>query len=384
MRRRRRRRPLNPATVCYAVITLLVLLWAVGMPLLAIWLGQADYDAANAVARSGMSLAEDVQARLMTAFFVAWIFFFGASCGSFLNVVAFRMPRGESVVRRGSRCPFCESPIQARDNVPVFGWLGLRGRCRACRLPISPRYPIVEFICGMIFLWLAGFELLSGGANLPEPQPFRRGGIAFVVYAPDWPLITTTLVHGALAGMLLVWSLLELDRARTPFSFVLFGWLLAIATSVWVSGFPPVDWIASRPEWWPDYPAKWQQLESPLLGLLIGLGLGFFFGDRNADRRSRYALLGSGSVIGVMLGWQAVWSVATFSAISLALAKANGRWTTRRFPILLTAVLLHIAFWRALDASRFWPGSVADGWVWISTAVIIVVQWWTIDVRDDR
>jgi leader peptidase (prepilin peptidase)/N-methyltransferase len=68
----------------------------------------------------------------------------GALVGSFLNVVAHRLPRGESVNRPRSRCPSCETPIRAIDNVPVLSWLLLRGRCRSCSAPISPRYPLVE------------------------------------------------------------------------------------------------------------------------------------------------------------------------------------------------------------------------------------------------
>lgn len=68
----------------------------------------------------------------------------GAAIGSFLNVVAYRLPRKESLVRPPSRCPGCDATIKAYDNVPVFGWLWLRGRCRQCKTKISPRYPIVE------------------------------------------------------------------------------------------------------------------------------------------------------------------------------------------------------------------------------------------------
>lgn len=76
-------------------------------------------------------------------------FVFGAVLGSFLNVVIHRVPRGESVVFGGSRCPWCKAAIRARDNMPVIGWLLLRGRCRDCRAPISPRYPAVEAACGL-------------------------------------------------------------------------------------------------------------------------------------------------------------------------------------------------------------------------------------------
>jgi leader peptidase (prepilin peptidase)/N-methyltransferase len=68
----------------------------------------------------------------------------GAALGSFFNVVAYRLPRGESLVRPPSRCPGCETAIKPYDNVPVLGWLALRGRCRTCGSGISARYPIVE------------------------------------------------------------------------------------------------------------------------------------------------------------------------------------------------------------------------------------------------
>jgi len=69
---------------------------------------------------------------------------FGALLGSFLNVVVYRLPRGESLVTPGSHCPSCNTAVKPRDNVPVLAWLWLRGRCRACRAAISPRYPLVE------------------------------------------------------------------------------------------------------------------------------------------------------------------------------------------------------------------------------------------------
>jgi leader peptidase (prepilin peptidase)/N-methyltransferase len=68
----------------------------------------------------------------------------GAVFGSFLNVVAYRLPRQLSLVAPGSRCPHCEAPIRAFDNVPIISWLVLRGRCRGCSASISPRYPVVE------------------------------------------------------------------------------------------------------------------------------------------------------------------------------------------------------------------------------------------------
>jgi len=74
----------------------------------------------------------------------------GLIVGSFLNVVAYRLPRRESLVSPGSQCPGCGTAIKPYDNVPVLGWVLLRGRCRACGVQISPRYPIVEALTGAL------------------------------------------------------------------------------------------------------------------------------------------------------------------------------------------------------------------------------------------
>ena len=81
-----------------------------------------------------------------------FFFLFGIAIGSFLNVCITRIPEGISVVSPGSRCPRCLKPIKPYDNIPVFGWLLLRGKCRNCALPISPMYPIIEFLTGAIFV----------------------------------------------------------------------------------------------------------------------------------------------------------------------------------------------------------------------------------------
>jgi leader peptidase (prepilin peptidase)/N-methyltransferase len=93
-----------------------------------------------------------------------FFFLFGIVIGSFLNVCISRIPEGLSIVSPGSRCPRCLQPIKPYDNIPVFGWLLLRGKCRNCALPISPMYPLVEFTTGLIFLltWYEfGISLLT-------------------------------------------------------------------------------------------------------------------------------------------------------------------------------------------------------------------------------
>jgi leader peptidase (prepilin peptidase) / N-methyltransferase len=83
---------------------------------------------------------------------IAFIFLFGLVIGSFLNVCILRIPEDLSIVAPGSRCPRCQTPIHWYDNVPVFGWLWLRGKCRSCGLAISPMYPLVELATGLLFV----------------------------------------------------------------------------------------------------------------------------------------------------------------------------------------------------------------------------------------
>jgi leader peptidase (prepilin peptidase)/N-methyltransferase len=88
----------------------------------------------------------------------------GLAVGSFLNVVIWRVPRGESIVSPPSACPSCGHAIRPRDNVPVLSWLVLRGRCRDCGQPISARYPLVEAGTGVLFLGVAALV----GFDAPE------------------------------------------------------------------------------------------------------------------------------------------------------------------------------------------------------------------------
>ncbi len=96
------------------------------------------------------------------AFFSFWL---GASIASFLNVVIWRVPRGESIVSPPSRCPKCGSAIRWWQNIPILAWLALRGRCANCRAPISPRYILVETLGGALFL-VVFLHVLGTGAPL--------------------------------------------------------------------------------------------------------------------------------------------------------------------------------------------------------------------------
>lgn len=87
-----------------------------------------------------------------TMFWAPWVFVFGLLIGSFLNVVIYRLPKGESIAWPGSHCPRCLVPLKWWENIPLASFLGLRGRCRSCREPISWRYPVVEALTGVLFV----------------------------------------------------------------------------------------------------------------------------------------------------------------------------------------------------------------------------------------
>lgn len=135
-----------------------------------------------------------------------FVFAFGACVGSFLNVVVWRLPRGESLVTPPSRCPKCGHKLAAYDNVPVLGWLWLRGKCRYCKSPISPRYPIVEAVCGGLFVlyYVCYFDLQMGPCvTAPRALNIRD----------DWPIFA---LHLFMIASLLAASLIDADLFIIP------------------------------------------------------------------------------------------------------------------------------------------------------------------------
>ena len=136
--------------------------------------------------------------------FLGLVFAVGASVGSFLNVCIARWPHEESVVSPPSRCPNCGHGIRWHENVPIFGWLRLRGKCAGCALPISPRYPIVELTVGII--WVACAWWLG-----PTFVAFRVAVLA------------TTLLGIALT---------DLEHYLIPDGFTVFGFLFLLGSSL--------------------------------------------------------------------------------------------------------------------------------------------------------
>jgi leader peptidase (prepilin peptidase)/N-methyltransferase len=172
----------------------------------------------------------------MPGLVAAAAFVYGGIYGSFLNVVVYRLPRGQSLVRPRSRCPRCSAPIAWYDNVPVLSWLVLRGRCRSCAAPISARYPLVE----------AATALLSAGLAR------RWDG------APAW-IAAAALASGALLAV----ALIDWDTYLIPDELSLGLAAAGVLCAAWNPYFAGGDWRM----------AAWWSLRGGLLGLALGWGL---------------------------------------------------------------------------------------------------------------
>ncbi|GJQ29768.1 MAG: hypothetical protein HBSAPP03_16520 [Phycisphaerae bacterium] len=164
-----------------------------------------------------------------------WIGAFGACVGSLVNVLVYRLPLGLDVVTPSSRCPNCETKLTWRENIPIFGWLFLRGKCRFCRSSISPEYPIVEAFTA--FLWMAVFLVLYAengrflGLNLAPLGP--TWGDAGLRYT--WPSFVVVV---GLFSCLVAVTLIDARTFHIPMSLVIVPVALALVAhplhALWV------------------------------------------------------------------------------------------------------------------------------------------------------
>ncbi len=218
------------------------------------------------------------------AFFYIVIGVIGAIIGSFLNVVIHRLPREESVVFPNSRCPSCSTVIAFYDNVPVLSYLLLRGRCRNCKASISPRYPAVEILTGLLYvaiLWRDGLT-----AVLPFDLVFISAVVALVFIDAEHMILPNRITY---PGMIFA--------------------LLARLTLPYLSGLAAFDDLPSLAhglfDGWPIWAAS---LSGAALGALIGGGSLWLMGWTWEKLRGVEAM-GLGDVkmmfmVGGYLGWR--------------------------------------------------------------------------------
>ncbi|HEX8324709.1 MAG TPA: prepilin peptidase [Tepidisphaeraceae bacterium] len=156
-----------------------------------------------------------------------FVFAIGACVGSFLNVVVYRMPLGQSLVTPPSACPKCGHRLAARDNIPIFGWLLLRGKCRYCGNPIAPRYPLVELLTALLFVGHYWLLFRHGWGPYEQVTVQTIYGVTADLIRPlrlenDWPIL---LLHVWLIGALLAASLIDLEHFIIPLEIC---WLTAL------------------------------------------------------------------------------------------------------------------------------------------------------------
>lgn len=133
------------------------------------------------------------------------VFVLGLMLGSFLNVVIYRLPRRQSVVHPGSRCPSCGTPIRLRDNVPLVSYLVLRGRCRACGARIPPRYPLVELAGGLLLT--AAWLRMDTSLDAVAAAAFSLLLLAIFFIDLEHQIVPNALTYpGLLIGLVLAFS----------------------------------------------------------------------------------------------------------------------------------------------------------------------------------
>ena len=196
----------------------------------------------------------------------------GLLWGSFANVCIYRWPAGRSVVVPGSHCMACQAPIRWYDNVPVLAWLWLRGRCRACQAPFSPRYLVVELVTGALFG-------VAWWAAVIAPAPFEPFSARLVHFAID----------AAFCFLMVVITFIDVDHKL-------------ILNKVTIPSIA-LAYLASFA--WPG--RRWYD---GALGALVGYGLPWAIGEIYYRITRREGLgLGDGmllAVVGALLGWHGV------------------------------------------------------------------------------
>lgn len=221
-------------------------------------------------------------------FFVVSAGVLGLLIGSFLNVVAYRVPAKVSLLRE-SRCPHCDTRIKPWHNVPVLGWMILRGRCANCSAPISARYPLIEALTGVAFAAVTWWALAIYDGILGEtlPQYLLLPTVDGFVRPEDlWALAFVVAAYLYFAAISIVLTLIDLDTHRLPNSVVLPSYLVA-ALLFSVAAWLTVEWTAF---------------------LRAGIGMAMLYLFYAILRLVRPGGMGGGDVklaglIGIYLGW---------------------------------------------------------------------------------
>ncbi|MEP3480677.1 MAG: prepilin peptidase [Fuerstiella sp.] len=355
----------------------LIVINALVVPLIQEWqFGSAKQPQNPLEVMDRLSLVKSIEFRFFQALSAVFFFTLGTCVGSFLNVVIYRVPLGISVLVKPSHCPGCREKIKGRDNLPLIGWLALKGRCRNCSIEISSRYPTVELVVGFAFLILYFVELISGGLNLPGRTPNLYNGVLWILFFTKWDLVGLYVFHFFLFCSLFSWAMIRRDGNRVPLKSLCSVFFLVMAPAI-VQSIASVNWGSSTgaqnvgfsrfsvytlPGLSQGYLGSTSWL-SPLatccLGLIAGLSCGAVALIWNRFRSLPAIAYGFPSwlLLGAGLGWQAVIGVLVLMivwqllrALLSILSKAQPtEGSTANFALLMPAAMLaHHCVWRQL------------------------------------
>jgi leader peptidase (prepilin peptidase)/N-methyltransferase len=317
------------------------------------------------------------------------VFVIGTVVGSFLNVCIYRIPTQRefwpslrAIVSPPSSCPRCKNRIPGWCNVPVFGWLILRGRCFHCKGWISPRYPLIEFANGALFAFVYWMqipdELARHYVQSSSQGPYGPGSSGLpLVHSPVLMLHLRYLYHLFLLESLIVASFIDLDSWEIPDGSTLPGMFVGVVgafvagdiylTSVWhqnprvsaemMFAFPmlkPLFMDARIPEWISSSPHL-HGLVNSVVGLVLGGGVAWAVRIMGNWALGREAM-GFGDVIlmaliGSFLGWQAsviVFFMAPLVALTFVILTSFFRWRREMpyGPYLSIAAVVTVVFWK--------------------------------------
>lgn len=333
----------------------------------------------------GGELVHSLGLRLHVIMAALWVFVLGSCIGSFLNVVIYRLPAGMALSRPGSRCPVCETELTARDNIPILGWLMLKGRCRYCQVAISPRYPLIELTVGLLFLGLLLVESCSGATNLPLRESHRSQLEIFdaIFRQGQWELLGWFTGHAFYLTLVLALGMIGFDGHKPPRRLVFTGTAAALVFGIFWPSLRPVHYVVRVPELLDQFwGIQWSLPRSmggqalttgiSLTGFLDGVtgaGSGLLTGWLAARPVSRHHNLaatvrGVFLLAGVWCGWQMTWPLLTIVLIATAALQllAPGRLPAS-LALVLSACCTALLFgWDLLMNGVFLIRY--DGWQW--------------------
>jgi leader peptidase (prepilin peptidase)/N-methyltransferase len=273
-----------------------------------------------------------------------WLFTVGGAVGSFLNVVVYRLPLGLSLIAPGSHCPACKHPIRWHDNVPIFGWILLRGRCRDCRSSISARYPLVETISAVLFLTVGAVEWFTFSENLPQRPIAGPNETDFAMLSAGESL-GLVVYHLLLLSTLLAAALIQYDGRRLPLRLFLPAIVVGAAAPLVWPHLRPVPAVGGLFE---PVAGLFDGVAGVIVGLLLGHAARLIIGPR--DRRE---LPIGFAMAGIFFGWQAILALGLIVVAIHAVTEALRPWwpgLSRTSPgiWLFLGAWTWILTWRAL------------------------------------